>query len=99
MPNDPSQSGPPLPFLQNASLLDHQQAIQGAFDGGSYTLKVQHINHFVPPLYDAIAVAYPSSTQEVYSYYVGGLSGALQGTLTLNYTDSTKANLASATRT
>jgi hypothetical protein len=99
MPQDPTQSGPSLQLLENAAPLDHQQALRAGFDAGSFTFKMQHVNHFVPPLYDSIAVAYPSGTQEVYSYYVGGLSGTLVGTLTLNYTDSTKANLANAART
>jgi hypothetical protein len=44
---------------------------------------------------DAATVAYPSSTQEVYSFRSGGVAGAILRTLTVNYTDSTKENISS----
>lgn len=43
--------------------------------------------------YDAIVVTYPSATQEVYVSKTGGISGTTQQTATVNYVDSTKANL------
>lgn len=46
--------------------------------------------------YDAITVTYPSGTQTVFQSRVGGISGTVQQTLTLNYTDSTQANLLNA---
>jgi len=49
--------------------------------------------------FDSIGVTYPNSTTEVYSYYLGGLSGTLEATVTVIYTDSTKANLLSVVRT
>lgn len=43
--------------------------------------------------YDAITVTYPSGTQEVYISRTGGVAGTVQQTATVNYVDSTKANL------
>jgi hypothetical protein len=48
---------------------------------------------------DAIAATYPSSTQEVYKFYTGGLAGTLLMTLTVNYTDATKAVLLNVVKT
>jgi len=42
--------------------------------------------------WDAGAIAYPTTTQEIYTYYEGGLAGTLKGTLTINYVDSTKVD-------
>lgn len=47
-------------------------------------------NALVKKVYDAIAAAYPTSTQEVYSYYTGGLAGTLVNTVTVNYTTAAK---------
>ena len=49
--------------------------------------------------YDSLVASYPTSTQEVYQTYVGGLSGTLQQTITINYTDSTKNYISSVVRT
>lgn len=43
--------------------------------------------------FDAITATYPSSTQEVYKSRIGGISGTVQQTATVNYVDSTKAQL------
>ena len=49
--------------------------------------------------YDSVSVAYPTSTTEVYTFYTGGLAGTLQATITLTYTNASKANLSSAVKT
>ena len=49
--------------------------------------------------FDAIEAAYPLATQEVYSYKIGGLSGALVATITVNYTDASKSVISSVVRT
>ena len=48
--------------------------------------------------YDYIAVTYPTATSEVYTFKSGGASGTTVSTVTLEYTDSTKEDLSSATR-
>lgn len=42
------------------------------------------------PSWDYFSVAYPSATQEVYTFKTGGSGGTTVATVTLNYTDSTK---------
>jgi hypothetical protein len=49
--------------------------------------------------YDYVSVAYPTSTQEVYTFKSGGSGGTTVGTITIEYTDATKENLSSAERT
>lgn len=40
---------------------------------------------------DSMQASYPDSVTEVYSYYAGGLTGTLIQTVTVVYTDATKA--------
>lgn len=52
--------------------------------------------NFIPGFtYDYVAVAYPSSTTETYTYKSGGASGTTLATITVTYTDSTKENVSS----
>lgn len=53
----------------------------------------------VPLEYDYIAVDYPNSTTEIYSYYTGGSGGTLVATITVVYTDATKNAVSSVART
>lgn len=59
-------------------------------------IKVGQIGNFVPPKdADAITAAYPNATTEVYSYRQGGASGTVLATVTVVYTNASKADLAS----
>lgn len=49
--------------------------------------------------FDTITATYPSGTQEVYQSRIGGLAGAVQETVTVNYTDSTKNFITNLVRT
>lgn len=49
--------------------------------------------------YDFIGATYPTTSQEVYTYRLGGSGGAVSAVIEVTYTDSTKANLLSAERT
>ena len=49
--------------------------------------------------FDYIAVTYPDGDTEVYTYKLGGASGSTTGTITVNYTDSTKADILNIART
>lgn len=44
---------------------------------------------------DSATVAYPSSTQEVYSFRSGGISGTILKTLTVNYVNPSKKEISS----
>lgn len=62
------------------------------------SINAKTIQVFTKP-YDSITATYPSPTQEVYQSRVGGISGAVQETVTVNYTDSTKVNFLNLART
>lgn len=82
--------------VNNMSLLDAPQIVKYVYDPTSNAIRVS--GSLVQSGYDSIAVTYPSGTQEVYAFYSGGLSGTLVSTVTVNYTDSTKANLLNVVR-
>lgn len=79
--------------------LSQQQILQGSYDEAGQALRVETLGTLVPGEYDSIAASYPSANVEVYMYYAGGLSGTLVSTVTVTYTDSTKATLVSVVRT
>lgn len=70
-------------------------------DGSSieYKLKVFNVAGMVSETYDYFSVAYPTTTQEVYTFKTGGSGGTTVCTITLNYTDATKANLSNGAKT
>ena len=59
---------------------------------------VNSVQLFTKP-YDSIVASYPSPTQEVYQTKLGGISGTLQETVTVNYVDSSKNQLVNVIRT
>ena len=63
-----------------------------SFDGTSLTPAGALVNG----PYDTVNVTYPTSSSEV---YVFSLSGVTTATVTVTYSDSTKANLTSVVRT
>lgn len=48
--------------------------------------------------YDYVSITY-NSTANVYQFYLGGSGGTLVGTITLQYSDSTKSQLNTVART
>lgn len=73
---------------------DHQQILQKAYNPADGTLATG--SFLAGALNNNVQVAYPSATTETYSFYE---ASTLLYTLTVVYTDSTKANLSSVTRT
>ena len=59
---------------------------------------LQAIAGFNIPVHDYIEAGYPNSTTETYTYKTGGSGGTTVGTITVVYTDSTKANISSVTK-
>jgi hypothetical protein len=59
---------------------------------------IKSVQLFTLP-FDTITALYPTSTQEQYQSRVGGISGTVQQTLTVNYTDITKAFILNVVRT
>jgi|DEB19_MinimDraft_2_1074335.scaffolds.fasta_scaffold61629_3 hypothetical protein len=76
--------------------IDDNIAIRGTVSGnelepnvdGSINTFIQ--NQLITSKWDSFSVAYPSGTQEIYTYKFGGLSGSTVATITINYSDITK---------
>lgn len=51
------------------------------------------------PTYDYVVISYDSATQETYTFKVGGSSGTTVATLVIVYTDSTKNDISTITKT
>ena len=60
-------------------------------------LQVVRINTLIKREFDYISALYPTTTQEVYSYYLGGSGGTLVGMVTVNYTNASKTYFLNAT--
>jgi hypothetical protein len=75
------------------------QIQQFVYDEESEALKVIPVaGSIVTEAYDYVAVTYPLATQEVYTFKSGGVGGTTVATVTINYTDATKANLLNASK-
>lgn len=48
--------------------------------------------------FDYVSVNYSDSVTEIYTFKTGGSSGTTSGVITIVYTDSTKDNISSVTR-
>lgn len=48
--------------------------------------------------YDSVVYTNTSTTVDTYQYYSGGTSGTLQATVTITYTDTTKAQISTVVR-
>lgn len=70
-----------------------QKVIKLASDG---SVRTKSLGQLVNVDYDYLSVNYASATQEVYTYKTGGSGGSTVATVTLNYTDATKASLSNA---
>jgi hypothetical protein len=68
---------------------------------GKVALDVNTVNNvqLFDMKFDTITATYPLATQEVYQSRVGGISGAVQQTITINYTDATKNLILNVVRT
>lgn len=86
--------------LGGGILLPHCKIDESALPTGATTeATLQKIVGFALPEFNYISAAYPSATQEVYTYKIGGSGGTTVATVTVNYTDSTKANISNLART
>ena len=79
---------------------DYEVKVTASADGNIQHVNVDNISSgFNLPEYDYFSVAYPTSTQEVYTFKTGGSSGTTVAVVTLNYTDSSKEFLSDGTKT
>jgi len=77
----------------------NRQRVQVVDDSGDNITNSNPLPTTVPgfqiPNYDYIAVAYPSSTTEEYTYKTGGSGGTTVATITLTFNDASKEQLTS----
>lgn len=67
--------------------------------GGNTAVRISDAGSLVKEAHDYIGVTYPNSTTETYTFKSGGSGGTTVATVTVVYTDSTKASLSSVTKT
>lgn len=65
---------------------------------GESAVRVLGLNGLVTDSYDYIAVTYPSTTSEVYTYKTGGSGGTKVATVTIVYTTTSKCLISSVTK-
>lgn len=68
-------------------------------DLSEYKIKTFNVSGMLSETYDYVAVTYPTTTQEVYAFKTGGSGGTTVATVTINYTDTTKAFLLNVAKT
>lgn len=68
-------------------------------DKSEYKLRTYNVAGLLSETYDYVSASYPSATQEIYTFKIGGSGGTTVATITINYTDSTKNYLSSAEKT
>lgn len=59
---------------------------------------VKVTNALITVPFDYIAASYPSATVEVYTYKNGGSGGTIVGVITIAYSDASKVNLLTVTK-
>jgi hypothetical protein len=62
-------------------------------------LNVVTSNTLITSPFDYISASYPTATSEVYTYKLGGSGGTTVGTITVNYTDSSKVSITNVAKT
>ena len=85
-----------MPYFR--SKLSHDQVLQNSHDETNQALRSINLNSLVTDPWDYLSAAYPNGTTEVYTYKSGGVSGTTVATITVTYTDSTKANVSTVSR-
>lgn len=74
---------------------DPGQVLQSVYDNVNLLLKVSNQNSLIKYPYDYVSAAYPTTSVEVYTYRLGGVSGTIVAVATVQYTDDTKEVLSS----
>lgn len=83
----------PLPVSFDGTISIGEVEIRGSPSGVLLDVNsdgsIKTVGLFTEP-YDSITATYPTTTQEVYKSRIGGVSGTVQQTVTVNYTDASK---------
>lgn len=79
------------------SNLSGNQILQKSYDEASSSLKVLN-GSLINVSYDYGSVAYPTATQEIYTFKSGGSGGTTVLTITINYVDASKSAILNFSR-
>lgn len=75
------------------------QVVKKIFDENNNAIQVKGVGGaLVTEAFDYIAASFPDSVTEQYVYKIGGSSGTTVATITVVYTDSSKSQLDSVTK-
>jgi len=79
--------------------LDYTQVIKELYNENENSLAVANVSGFVSESYVALAKANTSATIETFTYFSDVAMTQLVATLTVTYTDATKADILNVVRT
>jgi hypothetical protein len=97
-----------LPAIENAEHIDPattgdniaaKKVASYGWNGATWGRQPLSGAGFVTSAYDYVGVDNSGSTTKIFTFKTGGSGGTTVNTVTLNYADSTKANLTSVVRT
>lgn len=82
------------------TLVDREQNKFFETPDGNTAVRVGQFGAFSAPTgTDAVTVEYPNNTTEIFKFRSGGVSGTILMTLTVTYTNSSKADVSSVVKT
>lgn len=87
-----------IPSLLGTSSIDGETPVSVKADPSTGAILIKGISGLVIESYDYLAPTF-NSTSDVWVYKSGGSSGDIIATVTINYTDATKATISSVERT
>lgn len=88
-----------VPAQVGISNADHTTPINPEVEATDKGWLVSVNNTLISKKYDYISVSYDSATQETYTFKSGGSGGTTVATVVVVYTDATKANISTVTKT
>lgn len=80
------------------SLLNTDQIFRGAYKDAQQALQMLPVSGLIPGAWDYLTLT-PASTTDTYVLKSGGSGGTTVCTITITYTDSTKATISTVART
>ena len=87
------------PAVQGISNADHTSTINPEVEATDKGWLINLKNTLITKNYDYVSVSYDSATQETYTFKSGGSGGTTVATVVIVYTDATKANISTVTKT
>ena len=83
---------------RSLGVFDHTQILRKAYDADLGVLRTSDINNLVRGEWNYVAVTYPDTVTEVYTYKTAALLGDVIAVVTITYSDASKEQLTSVQR-